>query len=68
MKQFSFTLEAIDHGARAGVIETPHGAIHTPTFMPVGTQGAVKGMTREMVRSTGAEIMLANTYHLYLEP
>ena len=68
MKPFSFHLEAIDHSARAGIMETPHGLIHTPVFMPVGTQATVKGMTREMIRETGSEIMLANTYHLYLSP
>ncbi len=67
-KPFSFTLEAIDGQARAGIIETPHGLIHTPTFMPVGTQAAMKGLTREQLLSTGAEISLVNTYHTYLEP
>ena len=56
-------------GARRGVIHTPHGDIDTPTFMPVGTQGTVKAMTvdelKEMVK---AEIILGNTYHLFLRP
>ena len=47
---------------------TPHGIIHTPTFMPVGTQAAMKGLTREELVSTGAEISLVNTYHTYLQP
>jgi queuine tRNA-ribosyltransferase len=67
-KPFSFTLEAIDGQARAGMIETPHGVIHTPIFMPVGTQATIKWLTREMIYETWAEIMLSNTYHLYLEP
>ena len=54
--------------ARAGVIETPHGVIHTPAFVTVGTKGTVKALTPEQVASLGAEVVLANTYHLYLEP
>ncbi len=64
-----FRLERRDGlGPRAGVIETAHGRIHTPAFMPVGTQAAVKTLTPEEVRDTGAEIVLANAYHLYLRP
>jgi queuine tRNA-ribosyltransferase len=55
-------------GARLGRCHTPHGIFHTPTFMPVGTQGTVKGMTPEELREMGAEIILANTYHLFLRP
>lgn len=55
-------------GARRGVIHTPHGDIQTPVFMPVGTQAAVKAMRPEQVREMGAEIILSNTYHLYLRP
>jgi len=55
-------------GARLGKITTPHGAIRTPAFMPVGTQGTVKGVLPEQVRSLGADIILGNTYHLYLRP
>ena len=55
-------------GARRGVIHTPHGDIQTPVFMPVGTQAAVKAMRPEQVRELGAEIILSNTYHLYLRP
>jgi len=54
--------------ARTGRIRTVHGEIHTPAFMPVGTQGAVKALTPDMLRDLGAEIILSNTYHLYLRP
>ncbi|MBX3216749.1 MAG: tRNA guanosine(34) transglycosylase Tgt [Labilithrix sp.] len=54
--------------ARAAVLTTPHAEVETPTFMPVGTQGSVKGLTSEDVASTGAQIMLGNTYHLWLRP
>ncbi len=53
---------------RLGRMETPHGTIQTPAFMPVGTQAAVKTLTPEEVREVGADIVLANTYHLYLRP
>jgi queuine tRNA-ribosyltransferase len=68
MSKFSFTLAATDGSARTGRIETIHGAIQTPAFMPVGTAAAVKAMTPEAVAETGAEIILANTYHLMLRP
>ncbi|HEX7017171.1 MAG TPA: tRNA guanosine(34) transglycosylase Tgt [Cyclobacteriaceae bacterium] len=56
-------------GARAGVLHTPHGVIHTPIFMPVGTAGAVKAVHHSELREAiGAEIILGNTYHLYLRP
>src|SRR5487761_1753610 len=55
-------------GARLGRLETPHGAIDTPAFMPVGTAASVKGITQEMLEEMGAQIILANTYHLYLRP
>ena len=54
--------------ARRGVLHTPHGDIQTPVFMPVGTQATVKAMKPEDVEKTGAEIILGNTYHLYLRP
>jgi queuine tRNA-ribosyltransferase len=57
-----------DCGARAGKIGTSHGEVSTPAFMPVGTQGTVKALTPEQVRALGAEIILGNTYHLYLRP
>jgi queuine tRNA-ribosyltransferase len=65
---FSFRLLATDGDARRGEIATAHGLVATPFFMPVGTQGTVKGLTPDAVRATGAEIVLANTYHLMLRP
>jgi queuine tRNA-ribosyltransferase len=65
---FSFRLLATDGAARRGEIATAHGLVATPAFMPVGTQATVKGLTPEAVRATGAEIVLANTYHLMLRP
>lgn len=55
-------------GARRGVIHTPHGDIQTPVFMPVGTQATVKSMTPEELKEINAQIILSNTYHLYLRP
>jgi queuine tRNA-ribosyltransferase len=63
-----FTVIATDGAARAGVLQTAHGDIATPVFMPVGTAATVKGMTADSVRATGAQIILANTYHLMLRP
>jgi queuine tRNA-ribosyltransferase len=68
MPNFSFSLDAIDGLARAGTIETPHGTIHTPIFMPVGTRSAVKWATIDQIREIGSEIMLVNNYHSYLRP
>ena len=68
---FKFICTAQDPGcsARAGVISTDHGEIHTPIFMPVGTVGSVKGVYhRDLKEDIGAEIILGNTYHLYLRP
>ncbi len=67
---FSFELQATDPGcaARKGVFRTPHGTVEMPAFMPVGTQGTVKGLTCEAVRATGAQMILGNTYHLALRP
>ena len=65
---FAFRLTAIDGAARAGEIATPHGIARTPAFMPVGTQAAIKGVQHGDVRAAGAEILLANTYHLMLRP
>ena len=65
---FSFRLIASDGSARRGEFVTPHGAVQTPAFMPVGTQATVKGLHPEDVRVTGAEIVLGNTYHLMLRP
>jgi queuine tRNA-ribosyltransferase len=65
---FSFRVLARDGEARCGVIDTPHGTVPTPTFMPVGTQGSVKSLTPPEVASTGARVVLGNTYHLMLRP
>src|SRR6201982_3155277 len=65
---FSFRLIATDGAARAGEIRTAHGVVRTPAFMPVGTQGAIKGVHHDDVRAAGAGIILANTYHLMLRP
>ena len=66
--EFSFRLVATDGAARSGEMTTPHGTVATPAFMPVGTQATVKGLTPEIVRATGADILLGNTYHLMLRP
>ena len=67
--RFSFSIQVKGPGlARAGVIETPHGTIKTPAFVTVGTKATVKALTPEMVEALGAQVVLANTYHLYLEP
>src|SRR5882672_2911947 len=65
---FSFRLFAVDGAARRGEMATPHGVVATPAFLPVGTQATVKGLAPETVRATGADIVLANTYHLMLRP
>lgn len=64
----SFELLHTDGPARAGRMATPHGVVETPQFMPVGTQATVKGLTPDMVRDAGAQIILGNTYHLTLRP
>ncbi len=67
---FSFELQKTDPetGARAGVFHTPHGDIETPVYMPVGTQATVKGMFPRDLKDAGSQIILANTYHLYMRP
>ena len=67
---FKFDLIAEDPTthARAGVLHTPHGDIETPIFMPVGTKANVKGIPTETVKQLGAQIVLANTYHLSMRP
>jgi queuine tRNA-ribosyltransferase len=65
---FAFHVTHTDGAARRGVMQTPHGEVQTPAFMPVGTQGAVKGLTHRDVEDAGAQILLSNTYHLYLRP
>lgn len=70
MNRFHFTILAkdTDGAARTGRLETPHGPIDTPAFMPVGTRASVKGLTPDQLREAGAQIILANTYHLALRP
>jgi queuine tRNA-ribosyltransferase len=65
---FAFRVVSRDGRARRAVFETPHGRVDTPTFMPVGTQGSVKTLTPREVASTGARVVLGNTYHLMLRP
>jgi len=67
---FSFDLQHLAPGsaARRGTFHTPHGPVETPAFMPVGTQATIKGLTIDQVRSTGAQMILGNTYHLALRP
>jgi len=60
--------KCIDNSARRGEVTTPHGTFQTPAFMPVGTSGAVKALTSGDLEECGAEIILGNTYHLYLRP
>ena len=70
MKYFSYELLKVDKktGARAGLLHTPHGDIETPVFMPVGTNSTVKMLTNYHLRETGAQIILSNSYHLFLRP
>lgn len=69
MKPVSFKIEKKLSGlGRAGVLTTPHGVINTPAFVTVGTKATVKALTPEQVADLGAQVVLANTYHLYLEP
>jgi queuine tRNA-ribosyltransferase len=65
---FGFHVTRTDGLARLGRLTTSHGTVETPAFMPVGTQGAVKGVTHRDLAAAGAEMLLANTYHLYLRP
>jgi queuine tRNA-ribosyltransferase len=65
---FGFHLTATDGAARTGAMATAHGVVHTPAFMPVGTQASVKGVHHDDVRAAGTEILLGNTYHLMLRP
>ncbi len=68
MGEFPFHIEGRSGAARTGRLVTPRGEVRTPAFMPVGTAGTVKGLTPDQVRSTGADIILGNTYHLMLRP
>ena len=65
---FSFRVRALDGNARYGELQTPRATVETPAFMPVGTQATVKALTPDEVASTGARLILANTYHLWLRP
>ena len=69
-EQFWFELQHVEKhtGARAGVFHTPHGDILTPVYMPVGTQATVKGVFPRDLKEAGSQIILANTYHLYMRP
>ncbi|NQT38729.1 MAG: tRNA-guanine transglycosylase, partial [Planctomycetes bacterium] len=66
----AFDLHHVDAhcAARRSTLHTPHGPVQLPAFMPVGTQGSVKGLLVDQVRNTGAEMVLGNTYHLMLRP
>lgn len=70
MKKFSFQIKKEVEGAlaRVGILHTPHGDILTPAFVAVGTKGTVKSLTPEQIKDTGVQTIIANTYHLYLEP
>ncbi|HTR20934.1 MAG TPA: tRNA guanosine(34) transglycosylase Tgt [Gemmatimonadales bacterium] len=65
---FDFALQATSGAARAGVLTLPHGAVETPCFMPVGTQGTVRALSPADLRAVGAQIVLGNTYHLHVRP
>ena len=65
---FTVTHRDTQTKARTGLLETAHGVVETPVFMPVGTLGSVKGLTQEQLEGLGVQILLGNTYHLYLRP
>lgn len=67
-KPLSFSIEARAGNARAGLLVTPSGTIKTPAFVPVGTKASVKGVSPEALKRMGAQVVLSNTYHLYLQP
>lgn len=68
MKPLLFTTQVSDGNARVGTLITPHGSIQTPAFVPVGTKAGVKGVLPKQLLELGAQVVLANTYHLYLQP
>ena len=68
LKNFAFKVLKTDKFARSGIIKTHRGNIHTPAFMPVGTQATVKACTINDIKKTGSEIILSNTYHLMIRP
>ncbi|HXL07928.1 MAG TPA: tRNA guanosine(34) transglycosylase Tgt, partial [Gemmatimonadales bacterium] len=65
---FDFTIDATSGPARTGTLALPHGTVETPVFMPVGTQGTVRALSPNDLRSAGATLVLANTYHLHVRP
>src|SRR6266704_3260044 len=65
---FAFTVDATSAAARTGRLALPHGTVDTPCFMPVGTQGTVRALSPADLKSVGAQIVLANTYHLHVRP
>ena len=65
---FEFSIDSRDGAARTGTFYLPHGVVETPVFMPVGTLATVKALTTEEVEAVGGQIILNNTYHLYLRP
>ena len=64
----TFLLTSTDNQARAGTLTLPHGKVFTPIFMPVGTYGAVKGVSSDILEKLGTQIILSNTFHLWLRP
>ncbi|HEX7608738.1 MAG TPA: tRNA-guanine transglycosylase, partial [Candidatus Cryosericum sp.] len=68
MAMFEVTHQGTTGRERTGILTTAHGVVTTPVFMPVGTQATIKGLTPEQVAEIGFEIILSNTYHLYLQP
>jgi queuine tRNA-ribosyltransferase len=68
MEIFKITHRSADGKARTGILDLPHGQVHTPVFMPVGTNATVKAVSKESLEEIGFEIILANTYHLFLRP
>jgi queuine tRNA-ribosyltransferase len=67
-EKISAQVDVATNSARRGKLTTPHGTIETPVFMPVGTAATVKALTQEDLEELDAQIILANTYHLYLRP
>lgn len=67
-KSFKITVRDTQSSARTGIIHTPHGQIQTPAFAPVGSQGTIKGLLHSQLKSLGAQLMLVNSYHLFLRP
>src|SRR6266571_4095466 len=65
---FDFTVHATSASARTGTLTLPHGAVETPAFMPVGTQGTVRALSPADLKAVGAGLVLANTYHLHVRP